>query len=187
MGSACIQKEARIELCRIKNIPPTKAGISQSRDTNFRLHNTTRDLPLSEGIASVFVQANKSNQTNFRTKTRRPKFRCSLLETFDDNDLEFQRRVWSWGNREEVERRHNVRGETYSGGLAIVCTQKQVTYDTGYLRSYFFTMHCTLRLIVRSELDVPTFTTRRLHARHHARAPSGRRRNCGREMSGNFT
>jgi hypothetical protein len=28
---------------------------------------------------------------------------------------------------------------------------------------------------VRSELDVPTFATRRLHACHHARAPSGGR------------
>jgi len=43
-----------------------------------------------------------------------------------------------------------------------------------------------LRLIVPSCLDVPTFATRRLHACHHARAPSGGRWNCGREMSGNF-
>jgi len=43
-----------------------------------------------------------------------------------------------------------------------------------------------LRLIVRSWLDVLTFATRRLHACHHARAPSGGRWNCGREMSGNF-
>jgi hypothetical protein len=35
---------------------------------------------------------------------------------------------------------------------------------------------------VRSGLDVPTFATRRLHAR----APSGGRWNCGREMSENF-
>jgi hypothetical protein len=42
------------------------------------------------------------------------------------------------------------------------------------------------RLIVRSGLDVPTFATRRLHACHHARAPSGGRWNCGREISGNF-
>jgi len=42
------------------------------------------------------------------------------------------------------------------------------------------------RFIVRSELDVPTFATRCLHACHHARAPSGGRRNCGREMSRNF-
>jgi len=39
-----------------------------------------------------------------------------------------------------------------------------------------------LRLIVRSWLDVPTFAT----TCHHARAPSGGRWNCGREMSGNF-
>jgi hypothetical protein len=43
-----------------------------------------------------------------------------------------------------------------------------------------------LRLIVRSGLDVPTFATRRLHACHHARAPSGGRWNCGRKMSGKF-
>jgi hypothetical protein len=43
-----------------------------------------------------------------------------------------------------------------------------------------------LRPIVRSGLDVPTFATRRLHACHHARAPSGGMWNCGREMSGNF-
>jgi hypothetical protein len=35
---------------------------------------------------------------------------------------------------------------------------------------------------VLSGLDVPTLATRRLHAR----APSGGRWNCGREMSGNF-
>jgi len=39
---------------------------------------------------------------------------------------------------------------------------------------------------VRSGLDVQTCATRRLHACHHARAPSGGRWNCGREMSGNF-
>jgi len=50
----------------------------------------------------------------------------------------------------------------------------------------FFTTHCSLRLIVRSEFDIPTFATRSLHACHHARAPSGGRWNCGREMSGNF-
>ena len=43
-----------------------------------------------------------------------------------------------------------------------------------------------LKLIVRSWLEIPTFATRRLHACHHARAPSGGRWNCGREMSGNF-
>jgi hypothetical protein len=39
---------------------------------------------------------------------------------------------------------------------------------------------------VRSGLDVRTFATRRLHACHRARAPSGRRWNCGREMSLKF-
>jgi hypothetical protein len=50
----------------------------------------------------------------------------------------------------------------------------------------FFIRQCSLRLIVRSELDVPTFATRRLLACHHARAPSGGRWKYGREMSGNF-
>ena len=50
---------------------------------------------------------------------------------------------------------------------------------------FFSTTRCSLlRLIVRSGLDAPTFATRRLHACHHARAPSGGRWNCGREMSG---
>ena len=40
------------------------------------------------------------------------------------------------------------------------------------------------RLIVRSGLDVPTFATRRLHACHHTRAPSGGRWNCGRKSLG---
>jgi hypothetical protein len=43
-----------------------------------------------------------------------------------------------------------------------------------------------LRPIVRSGIDVPTFATRRLHACHHERAPSGGRWNCGRKISGNF-
>jgi hypothetical protein len=50
----------------------------------------------------------------------------------------------------------------------------------------FFTTHCSLRFIVRTELEVPTFATRRLHACQHARSPSGGRWNCGREMSGNL-
>jgi hypothetical protein len=44
-----------------------------------------------------------------------------------------------------------------------------------------------LRLTVRYWLNVPTFTTRRFHACQHARAPSGGRWSCGREMTGNFT
>jgi hypothetical protein len=51
---------------------------------------------------------------------------------------------------------------------------------------YFQLRTAALRLIVRSWVDVPTFATRRLHACHHARAPSGGRWNCGREMSGYF-
>jgi hypothetical protein len=43
-----------------------------------------------------------------------------------------------------------------------------------------------LGLIVRFGLDVPTFATRGLDAFRHARAPSGGRWNCGREMSVNF-
>jgi len=46
----------------------------------------------------------------------------------------------------------------------------------------FFTRHCSLRLIVRSELDVLAFATRHLHAR----ALSGGMWNFGREMSGEF-
>jgi len=46
--------------------------------------------------------------------------------------------------------------------------------------------HRTIRLIVRSWLDVPNFATSRLHTCHHARAPSGGRWNCGRETFGNF-
>jgi hypothetical protein len=64
-------------------------------------------------------------------------------------------------------------------------TRKTVLYGVGML--CFFTTHCSLRLIVRSELDVSTFATRLLDACHHARAPSGGRWNWGREMSGNFT
>jgi len=53
-----------------------------------------------------------------------------------------------------------------------------------HVLSLFSATHCRLlRLTVRSGLDVPTFATRRLHACHHARAPSGGRWNCGREMS----
>jgi hypothetical protein len=60
------------------------------------------------------------------------------------------------------------------------------TGPLSYVCSCFFTTHCSLRLIVRSELDVPTIATRRLHACHHARAHSGGSWNCWREMSRNF-
>ena len=39
---------------------------------------------------------------------------------------------------------------------------------------------------MRSGLDIPAFATRRLHACNHAKAPSGGRWNCGREMSRKF-
>jgi sterol desaturase/sphingolipid hydroxylase (fatty acid hydroxylase superfamily) len=61
-----------------------------------------------------------------------------------------------------------------------------VTSKTKYVCYVFFTTHCSLRLIVQFELDVPTFATRRLHAYHHARAPAGGKWNFGLEMSGNF-
>jgi len=57
-----------------------------------------------------------------------------------------------------------------------------------FLLNFIFQLtHCSLlRLIVRYGLDVQNFATRRLHACHHARAPSGGKWNCGREISGNF-
>jgi hypothetical protein len=64
--------------------------------------------------------------------------------------------------------------------------KKAVTWSWNSLRKTIcclsFTRLCPMfiqlrtaawRLIVRSWLDVPTFATRRLHARHHARALSG--------------
>jgi hypothetical protein len=70
------------------------------------------------------------------------------------------------------------------------CTHRKyvITLDKYYFRCIFFQlMHCSLlKLTVRSGLHVPTFATRRLHTCHHARAPSGGRWNCGREMSGKF-
>ena len=60
-------------------------------------------------------------------------------------------------------------------------------YPVSYSVCLFSTTYCSLlRLIVRSGLGVPTFATRRLHACHHARAPSGGRWKWEREMSGNF-
>jgi hypothetical protein len=52
---------------------------------------------------------------------------------------------------------------------------------------YFFNDELQpIRLIVRSGLDFTTFATRRLHACHQARARSGGKWNCGREISGKF-
>ena len=39
----------------------------------------------------------------------------------------------------------------------------RLLFSTSALMLYFFTTHCSLRLIVRSELGVPNFATRRLH------------------------
>jgi len=50
----------------------------------------------------------------------------------------------------------------------------------------YYNYYSSLRLIVWSWLDVPTFATGLLHACIQARAPSEGRWNCGREMSGNF-
>jgi len=47
------------------------------------------------------------------------------------------------------------------------------------LHTAAFKAYCAL-------LDIPTFATRRLHACHHARSPSGGRWNCGQEMSQKF-
>jgi hypothetical protein len=58
-----------------------------------------------------------------------------------------------------------------------------------YYYYYYFQLRTTalrLTIIVQSWLDVPTFTTRRLQAWHHTRAPSGGRWKSGPEMSGNF-
>jgi hypothetical protein len=59
-----------------------------------------------------------------------------------------------------------------------------VVLSLGNTRYIIFQLYAlqSSRIIVRSELDVPTFATRR----HYARAPSGGRWNCGREMSRNF-
>jgi hypothetical protein len=59
-----------------------------------------------------------------------------------------------------------------------------VQFDNWVLLFYFQLRTAALRLVVRSGLDVPTLATKRLHACHHARAPSGGRWNCGREVSG---
>jgi hypothetical protein len=70
---------------------------------------------------------------------------------------------------------------------AVFTTYFRVPYIILYNYYYYFQLRtAALRLIVRSWLDVPTFATRCLHACHHTRAPSGGRRNCGPEMSGNF-
>ena len=71
--------------------------------------------------------------------------------------------------------------------LFILGTSSPLFTLRAFLLFIYTTTHCSLlRLIVRSGLDVQTFVTRRLHACHHARAPSGGRWNCEQEMSGKF-
>jgi hypothetical protein len=74
-----------------------------------------------------------------------------------------------------------------------ICIQSGATFNSTYgipttgVFLIYTTTHCSLlRLIVRSGLNVSTFATRRLHACHHTRAPSGERWNCGQEMPGKF-
>jgi hypothetical protein len=56
----------------------------------------------------------------------------------------------------------------YSVFIVLLCVLAVCKYVFNYALQPFF-----LRLIVRSGSDVSTFATRRLHACHHARAPSG--------------
>jgi hypothetical protein len=69
----------------------------------------------------------------------------------------------------------------------VYCKLGSVVYKVYSLLAFctelcFFTTHCSLRLIVLSGLDVSTLATRRLHACHHARAPSGGRARNVREF-----
>jgi len=94
----------------------------------------------------------------------------------------------------EIFHSHNPSGRTMPLGLTQSLTEIPGIFPggkggrrVGLTLRLFSTTHCSLlRLIVRSGLDVPTFATRRLHACHHARAPSDGTWNCGRKMSGNF-
>ena len=51
----------------------------------------------------------------------------------------------------------------------------------------FSTTHCSLKAYCAIWVRRSNFRHQASHACHHARAPSGRSWNCGREMSGNFT
>jgi hypothetical protein len=87
---------------------------------------------------------------------------------------------WLWKNESDC--LANLIGVVPTRSLVHVASDVSLQLSYISVMLCFFTRHCSLR----SELDVPTFATRRLHVCHHARAPSGRRWNCGREMSGNF-
>jgi len=55
-----------------------------------------------------------------------------------------------------------------------------VNFQVGRRHVLFSNTHRSLlRLIARSGLEVPNFATRRLHACHQARAPSGGKWNYG--------
>jgi hypothetical protein len=73
-------------------------------------------------------------------------------------------------------------GRTVLKGETSTCVWLRVCFVCLFIQL----LTAALRLIVRSWLDVPFFVTRRLHACHHTRAPSGERWNCGRKMSRKF-
>jgi len=60
-------------------------------------------------------------------------------------------------------------------GVLLGPTQYPIRCVPGRFCLFIQLRTAALRLIVRSCLDVSTFATRRLHACHHARAPSGGR------------
>jgi hypothetical protein len=74
-----------------------------------------------------------------------------------------------------------------TGGY-VMATEGYVMRTLPWINFFLFSTYAPQpsRLIVRSWLDAPTFSTKRLHACHHARAPSGGKWNFGREMSGKF-
>jgi len=76
-------------------------------------------------------------------------------------------------------------GKVKRGKTVTYCQPNHKSETNVFMFNFNYALQ-PLRLIVRSGLDVPTFATRCLYACHHARAPSGGRWNCGREMSGNF-
>jgi hypothetical protein len=90
---------------------------------------------------------------------------------------------WGWRNRWAYSIKGCKRRVSRFKGLSIVTSPSLYLEED---RLFVQLRTAALRLIVLSWLDVPSFATRRLHACHHARAPSGGRWNCGREMSGNF-
>jgi len=80
---------------------------------------------------------------------------------------------------------HNIQLSSVCRAVNMFTTYRAKQY---FIHLFIFSTYALQpsRLIVRSRLDFPTFATRRLHACHHARAPSSGRWNRGREMSENF-